>query len=133
MGGLETRVKTPPICGVVLAALTSTAPPPVVGGSIVVNGHNPAEIGLSLLVSAALTGKVSLDGAERCPGPVTGGPVSWPWPTGHQRPTRPDQQALEGGAREVGGHPLVSLSGATAETCHAVKSTKVTNVAKSPS
>ena len=56
--------------------------------------------------------------------PVTGGPVSWPWPTGHRGPTRPDQQALEGRAREVGEHPLVSLSGATAETCHAVKSSQ---------
>ena len=77
-------LNNPPTHGVVLAVLTSTAPPPAVGGSIVVNSRNPAEIGLSLLVSAVLTGKVSPDGAERCPGPVTGGPAScWPWPIGH--------------------------------------------------
>ena len=110
----------PPTHGVV-PAVTGTAPPLVAGGSIAVKGHNPAAIGLNLLMEASVTGEVSPVRAERCPGPVTGGPVGRPWPTGHRRPARSDQQALEGGARDVGGHPLVSLSGGTAETSRAVK------------
>ena len=77
---MKTRVKKNPLYGVVLAALTSTAPLYLVGGSKTVNGHNPAEIGLSL---SAVTGKVSPEGTERCPEPVTGGPANRPWPTGH--------------------------------------------------
>ena len=102
-----------PLYGVVLAALTSTAPLYLVDGSKPVHGPTPAEIGLS---PSAVTAKVSPRGAERCSEPVTGGPANRPWPIGHQSPARPDQQALVGRAGGMKELPAISSSEAAVET-----------------